>query len=183
MHKPPEAPGYQRSAHHSLSHSLGTTVLVMFAIASGVLFLAAVGQATKAGPVTPALKAGLGFFGSMTLACTGAYVWLTRRMLVVEDLMVGERIVQTRMHRDIQVFRASHCLYFAGVEDAVAYRKALSGLMVGTHVFYLDDEAYLTDAGVHKTIGVAETRSAIVFMRAFQEFVLRRKPPVNSAFD
>ncbi|OYU43320.1 MAG: hypothetical protein CFE44_19055 [Burkholderiales bacterium PBB4] len=183
MHAPPEPPGYQRLAHHSLRHSLGTTVLVMFALASGFLFLVTVGQVIKPGPVTPALKAGLGFFGAMTLACGAGFLWLIRRTPVVEDLMVGERIVTTRLHRDTPVFRASHCLYFAGVQEAVAYRKALSGVVVGTHVFYLDDGAYLTEAGVQWTVGMSEARSAIVFMRAFQEFVLRRKPPVNTAFD
>jgi hypothetical protein len=135
------------------------------------------------GPVTPALKAGMGFFGCMTAACVVSYLWLIRRAPVISDLIVGERIVTARIHRDIPVFRASHCLYFAGVTDAVAYRKALSGLVVGTHVFYLDDAAYLTEAGVRLVVGTHESRTAIVFMRAFQEFELRRKPVVVTAFD
>ena len=119
----------------------------------------------------------------MTVACVGVYLWLIRRAPVISDLIVGERIVKTRIHRDTLVFRASHCLYFAGVTDAVAYRKALSGLVVGTHVFYLDDIAYLTEVGVRLVVGTHESRTAIVFMRAFQEFELRRKPVVSTAFD
>lgn len=162
---------------------MGTTVLVLLAIASALLFLAAVSRALNSSSLTPALKAGVGFFGCMTFACIVGFLWLIRRAPVVEDLIVGERIVTTRMQRDVLVFRASHCLYFAGVTDAVAYRKALSGLVVGKHVFYQDDGAYLTDAGVLQTVGRDQSRSAIVFMQAFREFVLRRKPAANSGFD
>jgi hypothetical protein len=175
MLSPPEPPGYQRAAHHSLRHSLGTTVLALLAVVNAVLFLAAVSKALNANGLSPALRAGLGFFGCMALACIAGYWWLVRHAPTVQDLIVGERIVATRMHRDAPVFRASHCLYFAGVREAVEFRRALAGLVVGTHVFYLDDGAYLTAAGISHTVGRHESRSSIVFMRAFQEYFLRRE--------
>lgn len=156
---------------------------MMLALCCALLFLAALGKALNTSPVSAALKAGLGFFGSMTLVCVGGYLWLIRRPPIQTELMVGQRLVTTRMHLEVSVFRASHCLYFAAVTDAVAYRKALSGLVVGTHVFYLADGAYLTEAGVHLTMGMHPSRSAVVFMRAFKAYVLMRTPSVNTAFD
>lgn len=171
MHKPPEPPGYQRLAFSSLRHKVGTSVLLLLALASASLFLAAASKGSPPGLLSPALKAGLGFFGSMTLACMGGYWWMVRRNVPEDHLRVGERLIATRHHRDVPVFRASHCWYFAGVCDAVAYRKALSGLVVGTHVFYLEDGAYLTEAGVRLTVGKEASRSAVVFMRAFQAYL------------
>lgn len=154
---------------------MGTTVLVMLAISCALLFLAAFGRALNASVLTPALKAGMGFFGCMTVACITGVLWLHRRSALVEELIVGERIVATRTHREMTVFRASHCLFFAGVCESVSYRKALSGLVVGTHVFYLEDGAYLTEAGVQQTVGHHNSRSSVVFMRAFQAHALRHK--------
>ena len=162
---------------------MGTTVLVMFAVVGALLFLAAFSRALNASALTPALKAGMGFFGCMTVACTASVIWLHRRSSITEDLLVGERIVSMRIHRDMTVFRASHCLFFAGVVDSVAYRKALSGLVVGTHVFYLDNGAHLTEAGIRLTVGKHESRSSIVFMRAFQEYFLRRNYNLLPASD
>jgi hypothetical protein len=162
---------------------MGTTVLLMLTVVSALLFLAALSKALNASALTPALKAGMGFFGCMTVACTAGVLWLHRRSSLADDLIVGERIVATRIHRELTVFRASHCLFFAAVGDSVAYRKALSGLVVGTHVFYLDDGAYLTEAGIRQTVGKHESRSSIVFMRAFQEYFLRRKYDPPTALD
>ena len=162
---------------------MGTTVLVMLAVVSALLFLAVFSKAVSASALTPALKAGMGFFGCMAVACTAGVLWLHRRSSLADDLIVGERIVATRIHRDMTVFRASHCLFFAGVVDSMAYRKALSGLVVGTHVFYLDDGAHLTEAGIRLTVGKHESRPSIVFMRAFQEYFLRRKDDPPLALD
>ncbi len=183
MSQPIEPPAYQSAAQHALRYSLGSAFFGMLGVVDALLFFAALDKALKITPITPALKAGMGFFGCMTVACAWGYFWVVRRIPVADHLIVGERIVTTRWHRDTLVFKASHCLYFAGVLETQGYRRALSGLVVGTHVFYLTDGAYLTEAGVRRVIGKNESRSAIVFMRAFQEFALRRKPNAPTALE
>lgn len=163
--------------------SMGRTILALLAGANALLFVATLSRSLNATALTPALKAGMGFFGCMTLVCAGGYLWLIRRARLVDDLIVGERIVAVRLHRDVVVFKASHCVYFAGVTDGVAFRKALSGLVVGTHVFYLDDGPYLTNAGVLLTVGRDKSRSAIVFMRSLHAYVLRSQSRAIPIFD
>lgn len=166
----PEAPRYQISAHHGLSFSLGCRVLLMLAVVCGLLCLASLSKGLQLPAFTPALKAGTGFFGGMAVVCAVVYYRLMRRSGQTEDLQVGERLISTRQHREQRVYCAEQCLYFADVRDAVGYRKALSGLTVGKHVFYLDGVAYFTEEGVRATVGRSELRAAIVFMRAFQAY-------------
>ncbi len=176
-------PDYQISAHHGLAFSLGCNILLMLAVASGVLFFMALTRSFDAKQITPALKAGLGFFAAVTLACSYAYYRLITRTGNVEDLRIGDRLVKSRWHREQWVFSARQCLYFADVRDTADYRKALIGLAVGTHIFYLDDGAYFTAEGVRATVGRRDLRSAVVFMRAFQEYVVRRSADVDESED
>ncbi len=189
MRNKPSAPKHQISAHHGLSFSMLCNILIMLGVACGLLFFASVSQALQVKQLTPALKAGIGFFGCMTMACAVAYYRLITRKGHTEDLRVGERLVATRRHREQCVYSAEQCLYFAGVRDPVGYRKALSGLTVGKHVFYLDQVAYFTEEGVRATVGLSEVRSAIVFMRAFQAHAARlaeraaARPVDDSCYD
>ena len=118
-------------------------------------------------------------FAAVTVACSYTYYRLKMRTGNVEDLRIGNRLVTTRVHREQWVFSARQCLYFADVRDTADYRKALIGLTVGTHIFYLDDGAYFTAEGVRATVGRRDVRSAVVFMRAFQEYVVRRSADVD----
>jgi hypothetical protein len=170
-----EAPGRRQSARHSLGYSIGTTTFGLIGAFSFCLTVAAFAKSLDMHPVTPAIKAGVGFFSCVTLSCFAAIWWLGRSNPDArEGLTVGERVIRVRNHRESPVFHASQCLYFDGTVSTANYRKAIAGLVTGIHIFYLDDGEYLTLEGIKATLGKSGTRSAIVFMRAIQQFMLER---------
>lgn len=175
MRKKLEAPGRQQSARHSLGYSMGTTTFGMLGGFSSFLALAALAKALEMNPATPAIKAGVGFFTCVTLACFAAIWWLGRANPdAANGLVIGEQVVRIRLHRESPVFFASHCLHFNGIVSNADYRKAIAGLVTGTHIFYLDDGEYLTLEGIKATLGKSDARSAIVFMRSIQQYMLER---------
>jgi hypothetical protein len=170
-----ETPGRRQRARHSLGYSVGTSAFGILGIFSFIIALTALAKAIQMHPATPAIKAGVGFFSCITVSCFAAIWWLGRANPdAYGGLTIGERVIRVRRHRDVPVFHASQCLYFDGITEPVDFRKAITGMVAGTHIVYLDDGEYLTLEGIKATLGTSGTRSAIVFMRAIKQFMLER---------
>jgi hypothetical protein len=164
-------PMRQQSSQTSTKRFLGSYTFGLLGATCIALFAASVFKAIPMHPVPPALKAGIGFFFCLGASCCYAFWWIRQpHPDSAGGLVVHDRIVKVRIHRDSPVFMAQQCLYFEGIEDNAAYRKAITGLQTGVHIFYLDDGEYLTAEGIEATLAKSDSRQALKFMRCFKNY-------------
>lgn len=162
---------YLQRDSRGIVRSIGEATFALVAVFGVLLLLVCVTAAMRQNPVAPEIRAGLGFFFCMgVFGCYGLW-WLYRsEPHEGVGLVVGDRVVKIRMHRDEPVFSAEQCLYFLEIESNAAYRSVISGLKTGRQIFYLEDGAYLTDQGIEATIGLSASRRAVKFKRYYKVF-------------
>ena len=119
----------------------------------------------------PNFRVGMWFFLCTGLSSIAGIFWVRRITKTDPDsengLMIKNEIVKVKTYNDVNLYHAEQCLTYCGVTTQLEMKQALKGLITGTHVFFLKDGTYLTEAGVLETVGKCELRSAINFMREF----------------
>jgi hypothetical protein len=161
----------QQSSQSSIKRFIGSYTFGLLGVFALALFAASVLVAVREHAAPAPLKAGMGFFLCLGVSCLYGLWWVRRSHRdTAGGLVVHDQVVKVRIHRDTPVFMAQQCLYFDGIEDFAAYRKAITGLQTGVHIFYLDDGEYLTAEGIEATIAKSDSRQALKFMRCFKNY-------------
>lgn len=164
-------PMRQQSSQSSITRFIGNYTFGLLGVFALAIAAASAFIAVREGAVPAPIKAGIGFFFCLGVSCLYGLWWVRHSHPgPTVDLVVHDRIVRVRLHRDVHVFMAQQCLYFDGIEDNAAYRKAISGLQTGLHIFYLDDSEYLTAEGIEATLAKSDARQAMKFMRCFKNY-------------